>query len=369
MTAPHPAAAVRVSRQVTSDRDRCPWCGQPVAHNEFEAIQAKIAAQEHERTIQFERELREKVALERLQIESRVKAQVDKANRTASAAVEKVKQDASRQLTVLKTNAEIVLNGRLRQEREALEKAHAKAVDAEKAAAFKERQRFENKVAGLQRQLQHKTADELGEGAEVDLFEELKAAFPDDRLSRVPKGTAGADIIHEITYNNRVCGRILYDSKNREAWRNEYVTKLRQDQLAMGADHAVLSTRVFPAGTQQIHSQDGVIIANPARVIDLVQILRRQVVVVDALRMSAQARSEKTALLYEFITSERCTQLFEQFDTLTGDLLELDVKEKTTHDNVWKQRGALLRSAERAHATMLAEIEQIIGTAAREQSA
>lgn len=311
MTATHPAVAVRAGRQATTHNDSCPWCGHPIAHDKFEAIQAKIAAQEHERTIRVERELREKVAQEKAQIESEARGKVDKANRTASAAVAKAKQEADRQLAAQKSIAETVLNERLRQQRDALEKAQAKSADADKAAAFKERQRLEKRVADLQRQLQHKTADELGEGAEVDLFETLKGQFPNDRLSRVRKGTAGADIIHEVVHNNRVCGRIVYDSKDREAWRNDYITKLRQDQLAAGADHAVLSTRVFPAGTQQIHVQDGVIIANPARVTDLVHILRRQVLVVDALRMSSEARGEKVALLYEFITSEPCTQLFE----------------------------------------------------------
>src|ERR1700740_894306 len=59
---------------------------------------------------------------------------------------------------------------------------------------------------------------------------------------------------------------LVYDSKNRTAWRNDYVDKLARDQIAAKAEHAVLSTLKFPADAKQVHVQDGVIIANPARV-------------------------------------------------------------------------------------------------------
>ena len=258
---------------------------------------------------------------------------------------------------------------RLRQQREALEKAGAGAVSAEKAKAFNERQKLEEKLQAMQRQIQQKTADELGEGAEVDLFEALKAEFPDDRITRVKKGTPGADIIHEVVNRGRLCGRIVYDSKNRNAWQNDYVVKLRQDQLAAHADHAILSTSVFPAGARQLHLREGVIIANPARVVALVQLLRRHVVQVDTLRLSNEARDDKAAHLYEFITSERCTQRLDQIDTITEDLLQLDVKEVKAHEATWKHRGQLVRSVQKARSSLVSEIDQIIGSEATERSA
>jgi len=93
-----------------------------------------------------------------------------------------------------KAATEAVVAERLRGQRETLEAAKLEAVNGEKAKTFAERQKLEEKLAGLQRQLQAKTAGELGEGAELDLFETLRAEFPHDRFSRLKKGTAGADI-------------------------------------------------------------------------------------------------------------------------------------------------------------------------------
>ena len=234
-------------------------------------------------------------------------------------------------------------------------------MNAEKAKAFAGRQKMEEKLAAFQRQLQAKTAGELGEGAEIDLYETLRTEFPDDRFTRVKKGIAGADIIHEVLSSGRVAGRIVYDSKNRDAWRNEYAAKLRTDQLTAKADHAILASRVFPAGSRQLHLQDGVIVANPARVVDLVHLLRRHVLTLDGLRLAGQARVEKAARLYEFITSDRCGQLFDEIDSLTDDLLALDVKEVKAHETTWRQRGQFVKSVQRVRGSLVAEIEQITG--------
>ena len=75
-----------------------------------------------------------------------------------------------------------------------MEKAKDDAVNVEKAKAFEETQKLSNKVDELQRALDKKTDEELGEGAEIDLFEALKKEFPDDRIERIAKGSPGADV-------------------------------------------------------------------------------------------------------------------------------------------------------------------------------
>ena len=360
---------------------RCPWCDQPIPHEKFDEIRARIQAKEQERSAEVERRLKEQVAREKAQAEAKAKAEVEAAQKAAAAVIEKTKQEAAtkeaaareearkateaamapklaeaeqakktaeQQLQAVKVAQEEQVNQRLKEQREALEKASTEAVNVEKAKAFNTQLKLEEKLQEMQRQLQKKTAEELGEGAEVDLFEALKAEFPQDQITRVNKGATGADIIHNVVHNGKVCGCIIYDSKNRNAWRNDYVTKLRQDQLSAKADHAILSTIVFPADARQLHVQDGVILVNPARAIVLAQMLRKHVLQTHALRLSNEARDQKTVQLYEFITSDRCSQLLEQMETMSDHMLELEVKEKKQHDATWRRRGELIRSAQRA---------------------
>jgi hypothetical protein len=146
----------------------------------------------------------------------------------------------------------------------------------------------------------------------------------------------------------------------RNAWRNDYVEKLARDQKAARADHAVLAALKFPANANQLHIQDGVIVANPARVVALVQMLRHHVIHVHTLRLGGTDRTKKTAKLYDFITSKRCTQLLGSIDTHADDLLDLQEKEKRAHDSNWKRQGILLRSIQKSRADLSVEIDQII---------
>ncbi len=248
----------------------------------------------------------------------------------------------------------------LAEQRDALEKAKLDAVHKIQAEEFKKNQRLEKQINQLQRQLEQKTAETLGEGAEVDLYEALRENFDGDRIERIKKGQPGADIVHEVRYNGQVCGSIIYDSKNHRAWRDSFVEKLKTDQLAARADHAVLTTSAFPSGAHQIKVRDGVVILNPARVVEVVRIIREHVVQTYRLRLSSDERDEKTAALYEFINSDRCRQLMARYQKIAEDLLDIDVTEKAAHDRVWKKRGQLLRDAQKVHGDYRAEIDQII---------
>src|SRR4030095_7614990 len=179
-----------------------------------------------------------------------------------------------------------------------LQREKEAAVLAEKAKVLK----LQSELQDMHRKLEGKTAHELGEGSEVDLFEQLRTAFQEDRIQRVPKGVNGADVIHEVVHNGRVCGKIIYDAKNRDSWQNGFATKLKADKLAQAADHAILSSNKFPKDKSQIHTQDGVIVANPARVLAIVEILRDQLVRMHELRISNEERGHKTVALYAFIT-------------------------------------------------------------------
>ncbi|MGH6636573.1 MAG: DUF2130 domain-containing protein [Gammaproteobacteria bacterium] len=381
---PHP--------HVTSER--CPWCDQPIPHERSDEIRARIQERERERSAAQEKLLRERFVEEKAASEAKSKAETERVRKDAAAALaqakaesmkreaeacedaktqaeavvmvkviaaEAAKKAAEEKLEVVKAERDERLQKELSQLRELLERGKTEAVQKEQAKAFEERQKLEKKLEEMQRQLQNNTAQELGEGAEVDLFETLRGAFKDDRIKRIDKGVAGADICHEVVYNGESCGRIVYDSKNHKAWRSEFVTKLREDQLAAKAEHAVLATRVFPAGKNQLDVQDGVLIANPARAVTVVTMLREHIIQAYRLRLGGRERDEKTAALYEFINSERCNQLFEHFDTLTQDMLDLEIAEKKSHDNTWKKRGLLIRNVQKVIQGQLHfEIEQII---------
>jgi hypothetical protein len=278
-------------------------------------------------------------------------------------------QEAEAKLATQMDQFNEAMEAGLRVQREVLDKAKDDAVNGEKARAFEENQKLTNKVNDLQRALENKTAEELGEGAEIDLCDALKKEFPSDDIQRIPKGTPGADIMQVVTLSGKKCGTIIYDSKNHNQFRWEHVTKLRADQLAVQAEHAILSTRKFPQGTRQLHLHDGVLLANPARVVLITTIIRQHLLQLHAQRVSDVERDSKTAALYEFIISERCGSLLSRIDERAEDLLEEQQKEVKWHENHWKREGEAIRGIQKAKADLENQVDLIIGTSSKDAAA
>ena len=271
------------------------------------------------------------------------------------------KRQALKRLQAMEADRDEQVTALVQEVRDALEKDKAEALATARAANDAETRKLTGQLEDLRRKLEKQRAVELGEGAEVKLFDALKAEFPGDGIRRVPRGVSGADVLHTVMHNGQDCGKIIYDSKNAGAWRNDYVAKLIQDQTAAKADHAVLSTLKFPAGATQLEVRDGVVIVNPARAVAIVRIIRRQMLLVHTLRLSKAERSSKMAELYDFITSERCAHLLGRIDTESDALLELQAAEVRAHQNHWKREGTLVRSLQKAKAELDVDIESIIG--------
>lgn len=377
--------------------EHCPWCDQPITHDKFEQIQARIQREERKRTADVEmrltsehegalkakdaeREQAVQIALEtekkaatdreaKIRADSIKQAQAEFNQKISNAdtrakAAEEGKAAAEQKLVHLTAAHEVAINERVQQElataKEAYEKQEAEKINQVRAGEFAKSQKLQSQVDALQRELNKKTSNEIGEGEEVKLFDALRDAYPGDCIERIPKGEPGADIRHDVMQDGQLCGVILYDSKARKKWQYKYATKLRDDQIAAKADHAVLSSLELPQGKQQLCEVNGVIVANPARVVDLVQLLRRDIVRSHRLRLSTEDRTTKSAKLYELITSERFVQKLSTVDELAGELLKLDEKEIEEHNRVWEARGTKERAIQKANADLRIEIDSIL---------
>jgi len=350
--------------------DLCPLCEQPIAQDLARRIELRQQEQQRASLAQARAEAEAKV-------EQQIAAALAEANKAAETAMlsrladfqeklveaEQAQLGAQQELAALKAAQDTAVERRVEERAATLKEERDAAVLAERTRSFEETQALRQKLEDLTRKLEGKSAHELGEGSEIDLFEQLRDAFQGDHIQRVPKGVSGADVIHEVVHNGRVCGKIIYDAKNRDSWQNGFATKLKADKLAQAADHAVLSSNKFPKDKSQIHAQDGVIVANPARVLVIAEILREQIVRMHELRASKEAREEKTVALYAFVTSDHFKQLLEQVEAQAGKILELDSKEQEAHRRIWDQRGKLIRTIQKARADLTFEVDRIIGTA------
>ncbi len=335
--------------------EQCPWCGHIISRAKFEEIQAKIREDEQTKLqaaktalrLELEEKHRQALAVEKRAAEKR--ANDEAAKKIAAITVErdlnakKVQELAAREAEIKKQaqqDADSRLQKEISRQRQVLEKDRDQSLLKQQAEFIREREGYKKKMKEMERQLQRKTANEMGDGAEIDLFETLRDAFTTDKITRVAKGQTGADILHEVLYKGQVCGRIVIDSKNRQGWHNGFITKLRADQIAAKADHAILSTTVFKSGQKELFIESGVIAVSPARVVHIIELLRSAILRLHTLGLSAKERAGKMTELYKLITSTDYTQQFDELGRLADGLSELDVEEAKEHQRVWKKRGS-----------------------------
>lgn len=57
--------------------ERCPWCDQPIPHEKFDEIQARIQTKERQRSEAQEKALREQFAKEKADDEAKAKAALE----------------------------------------------------------------------------------------------------------------------------------------------------------------------------------------------------------------------------------------------------------------------------------------------------
>jgi hypothetical protein len=259
-------------------------------------------------------------------------------------ATKKLKEAEAREAAVRKEaeqKAEKLWQKELAAQRQALEKDKTSALLKQHSEHNRERESYQKKLKVMGQQLERKTANELGDGGEIDVLEALRDEFQGDKISRIKKGQPGADVLHEVMYKGEVCGRIVTDSKVRQGWQNSYISKLRNDKVEAKAEHAILSTTVFPAGKKNLCIESDVIVVSPGLVVQMTGLLRQAMITMHIKGLSMRQRSNKMSQLYNLITSESHRKKFTEAERLAQDVLELDVQEKKDHDLVWRKRGTM----------------------------
>lgn len=311
---------------MVTSTEKCPWCGSTITHAKFLQIQAAIREDERKQLAALEKTLR-------AQLEKEVTLQAQK--------LMKERQAIDAEKAKLKKQVEQAIKKEVAEVRQILQKDREAALLRKDAEFAREREALQKKISDMSRRVK-KGAGEIGEGAEIDLYDELRGAFPEDQIARVKTKGGGANLLQDVRYKGKSAGRILIDARPRAAWQQAFVTRLRQDQSDSEADQAILATPMFPAGKKELFVDSGVIVVAPARVSAIVEVLRKALIAMHVAKLSEAERTDKVSRLFRFITSTGFKRKLAEVSDLAGEALQIDVDEKRTHDNVWKKRGTVL---------------------------
>jgi len=393
-----------------NDKIKCPNCG-----HEFdveEALSGKIEAHykaeyekkiseqseklneekrklnEEKKKVESQREMQDELL--RAELEVQLKDEREKIEKKANESVEnemKLLQQENekrkaenkslkeKEISFLKREAQLVEQQEelsFRMEKELLERQK----EIEEKGRVKERESFQLEKIQLLKQIDDnkKLAEEMkrkaeqgsmqmqGEVQELALEDLLARAYPFDKIVEVPKGIRGADSIQTvINASQQECGSIVYESKRTKSFANDWISKLKQDQVTCKADIAVLVTETLPGDMDRFGEKDGVWICGFNEVKSLSFVLREMLIKTNSVKMAQVNKGDKMELLYHYLTSNEFVQnikrIVENYDEMINQLNS----EKKAMQKIWAIREKQIWVVQENVSALFGSIKGIAG--------
>jgi hypothetical protein len=238
---------------------------------------------------------------------------------------------------------QIEIDKRLLEKQSTIE-AKVRAAEVEKSELrFKE---YEKKlqdqrklVEEMKRRAEQGSMQMQGEVQELALEDFLKRHFPFDQIAQVPKGVRGADVVQIVIDSlQRQCGKIIFESKRTKAFSNDWISKLKADQIEQGAELAVIVTEAMPSDMTRFGEKEGVWICSFPEVKSLAFVLREMLLRTQSVKVAQENKGDKMEMIYRYLTGVEFKQRVEAIvDGFSELRTELD-RERNAMQRLWKMR-------------------------------
>jgi hypothetical protein len=150
-----------------------------------------------------------------------------------------------------------------------------------------------------------------GEVLELTLQEDLEAAFALDSIEEVRKGARGGDVIQRVmTRSGQLAGVLLWEAKRAKDWSPQWVTKLKEDMRAAGADVGILVSvgPCYPKDWEEgtlFDLHEDIWVTSWSTAVQLAAVLRSGVLEVHKQRVASAGKGEKMEAVYDYLTSSQ----------------------------------------------------------------
>jgi hypothetical protein len=330
-------------------------------------VAQKVTAEKQKLTAQAQQQARESFAVEMQDLKTQL---ADRAKRLEEAQRNELAlRTQQREVEERAKNLELEVTRKLDGERVKLQEDARKQAMEEQLLRVADKDKLINdlktQIESLKQKAEQGSQQSQGEVMEMQLEEMLRQAFSLDHILPVPQGTRGADLLHHVhSPLGQKCGIIIWESKRTKTWQQPWLSKLKDDARAQGADLAILVTQALPDGVTHFAQVEGVWVCNFTTALSMAAALRTGLLQVAAERRAQSGKDEKMEVLYQFVTSP-------QFRLQVEGVLEafLEMKrdmdsERRAMERLWKKREAQLTRVLNGISGQYGSLQGIVGSAA-----
>jgi hypothetical protein len=386
---------------------KCPKCGTKIPLSEAltnqieDSIRSQYEAEAAKRTQEFDKEkqeLKKQLEKQKQAVEEQVAEQI-KAERKNIVEVErkKILAEQSEQTKALEQELDekrkqvAEANQRelgLRKQQQQLEEEKAaikltvqRQIDEERKKIFEdagqkaaEEQQFKMKekedlikamqgqIETLKRRAEAGSQEAQGEAMEGALKDILQQTFPFDIIEDVEKGKRGADVVQTVRNNTgKACGKILWETKNTQAFNKDWIEKLKKDQQQEQAELSVIATITLPKEIKGFGIIEDVWITDYQTAMCLAMALRHGLINVAREKLVVTNQSTVKDIVYRYVTGQEFTlqvkSIVAAFERMKDDL----EGEKRAMQKYWKSREKQIETVLGGVSNIYGAIEGYVG--------
>ena len=257
---------------------------------------------------------------------------------------------------------------KLNTERDIIRQAALKQFSDENDLKTKEKDKLisdlKKNLEDAKRRVEQGSMERQGEIQELDLEETLRNTFRHDTIEPVPKGIRGADVIQTVKDDVlKSCGKIIWESKRTKTWSQGWIEKLKDDQITIGAEIAIIITEAMPPDIENFGQVDQIWVTTRPFATTLATVLRESLIKLNYARSSAEGMTEKMNILYQYIIGPEFRQKIEAIvSTFEGMTSQLE-KEKRAMNKLWKEREKQIERVTINTSGMYGDFKGLIGSA------
>ena len=205
-------------------------------------------------------------------------------------------------------------------------------------------------LATAKRKMEQGSQQLQGEVLELAIEDGLKRAFPLDAIDEVKKGARGGDIIQRVTSRaGQAAGVMLWESKRAKDWSPAWISKLKEDMRACGADVGVLVSMTTAVPKEWVAGQlfglhEDVWVTSWSAALQLAEVLRTGLLDVHKQRLISAGKGEKMEAVYDYLTSPQFAHKLKAVYGAFQKMREELESERSVTQQRWARREKQLQS-------------------------